>query len=420
MRKWVVLLALLRLGGVEAQIDHAREWVKTLCSPNFHGRGYVQHGDSLAANYLKMEFEKLGVRPLNQSYLQPFQHSVNTFPAKMEMKLGSVSLTPGIHFMVDPSSGGGSGVYDFEYMDPETALSEADLTNSIKDVIAVNENLGILLNAATVKGDSLQKLKAVADELANYLPIVVVVNEKFTWSVANEMKPFPFVYVQDSVFHYEDGIYLNIESELIQKYTSYNVIAKIPAKKKSKGTMVFTAHYDHLGRMGSETYYPGANDNATGTSMLLSLAEYYREKPGKLDVVFIAFAGEEAGLVGSRYYTQYPLFPLKQIRFLVNLDIMGSGEDGVTAVNSTEFPKEFKVLEKVNKKGNYLVQIKERGPAANSDHYFFTQKGVPSFFIYTMGPNKHYHDVFDNYEELSFGEYEDIYHLLIDFTKKLR
>ena len=207
---------------------------------------------------------------------------------------------------------------------------------------------------------------------------------------------------------------------MIRDYSSYNVIAKIPSKKKcTKKTIVFSAHYDHLGRMGLETYFPGANDNASGTAMLLSLAEHYVKNPSDYNIVFIAFAGEEAGLVGSKYYTENPLFPIKRIKFLVNLDIMGSGEEGITAVNATLFEDQFETLQQVNSKKNYLSKIKSRGPAANSDHYWFTELGVPCFFIYTMGPNKHYHDVFDTYEELSFAEYNDLFQLLIDFEKEL-
>jgi Zn-dependent M28 family amino/carboxypeptidase len=182
---------------------------------------------------------------------------------------------------------------------------------------------------------------------------------------------------------------------------------------------MFSAHYDHLGRMGKDTYFPGANDNASGCSMLLYLADYFKNHPSKYNLVFIAFAGEEAGLIGSNYYVQNPLFPLKDIRFLVNLDIMGSGEEGITAVNATLFPKEFELLTRINKKKKYLKAIKSRGPAANSDHYFFTEAGVPAFFIYTMGSNKNYHDVFDKYENLTFSAFENIGNLIIDFVRKL-
>ena len=134
----------------------------------------------------------------------------------------------------------------------------------------------------------------------------------------------------------------------------------------------------------------------------------------------MSFAGEEAGLIGSHYYVEHPLFPLKNIRFLTNVDIMGSGEEGVTVVNATEFPEQFQQLQDINAKKNYLVKIASRGKAANSDHYFFTEAGVPAFFIYTMGPNKHYHDVYDTYAELSFSEFMDIYHLLLDFAEGMK
>ena len=132
------------------------------------------------------------------------------------------------------------------------------------------------------------------------------------------------------------------------------------------------------------------------------------------NVMFVAFAGEEAGLLGSKHFVDAPLFKLKKIKFLVNLDIMGSGEDGITAVNATLFPEQFNILENINAEKEYLTKIKKRGPAMNSDHYWFTEKGVPAFFIYTMGPNKHYHDIFDKYENLSFQEYDDITSLLIE------
>jgi Zn-dependent M28 family amino/carboxypeptidase len=193
----------------------------------------------------------------------------------------------------------------------------------------------------------------------------------------------------------------------------------LPAKRKTKKTIFITAHYDHLGRMGSETYFPGANDNASGTSMLITLANHFKQHSSKYNLAFIAFAGEEAGLLGSKHYVEHPVKPLKNIHFLLNLDIMGSGEEGITVVNATLHDSLFNVLTKINSERSYLSQIKSRGPAANSDHYWFTQNGVPAFFIYTMGPNKHYHDVFDLYENLSFSAYQDIRDLLIHFIEEL-
>jgi Zn-dependent M28 family amino/carboxypeptidase len=169
--------------------------------------------------------------------------------------------------------------------------------------------------------------------------------------------------------------------------------------------------------MGSETYFPGANDNASGTTMLISLAHYFKENRPDVNVAFIAFAGEEAGLLGSKYFVDHPSIPLNDIQFVLNLDIMGSGEEGITVVNATLHPEAFSTLTNINTVGNYLKAIKSRGPAANSDHYWFTQKKVPAFFIYTIGTNKHYHDVFDTYNELTFSTFNSLKAMLIDFSK---
>jgi len=122
-------------------------------------------------------------------------------------------------------------------------------------------------------------------------------------------------------------------------------------------------------------------------------------------------------LLGSKYFVEHPLVPLKKIRFMLNMDIMGSGEDGITCVNSTLFKNEFDRLLQLNGYGKWLSLIKPRGPAANSDHHFFTEAGVPAFFIYTMGPNKNYHDIYDSYEALSFGKFNEIQHLMLEFIR---
>lgn len=171
--------------------------------------------------------------------------------------------------------------------------------------------------------------------------------------------------------------------------------------------------------MGKRIYFPGGNDNASGTAMLAYLASHFKKYASNFNLVFIAFAGEEVGLLGSEYFVSNPLINLKDIRFLINLDIMGSGEEGITAVNGTLFEKEFLLLQKINKKQKALPIIKKRGPAANSDHFYFTQAGVPAFFIYTMGPNKNYHDINDTYENLTFEAFEKMGRLLIEFTEKL-
>ena len=128
---------------------------------------------------------------------------------------------------------------------------------------------------------------------------------------------------------------------------------------------------------------------------------------------------EEIGLLGSKHLSEYPLFPLEKIRFQLNLDIMGSGEKGITAVNGSLFKKQFRQLSKLNKRLKSVPNVKSRGRAANSDHHFFTEKGVPGFFIYTRGYNQNYHDVNDTFENLSFNSFENLSVLFDLFLRRL-
>lgn len=426
MRNYLLLVAICSSISVFAQIEEVRRITQTLCSPEFHGRGYYQHGDSIAASFLVKEFEKLGVQPFKkQGYLQSFPiEGVNVFDGQADVTHGTKQLTPGVHFLIDPSSAGIRKelfpvVLDGTKLYKNGGLDEAYLGQVIRELRESKERNAVLVDLSQVTGDTLKSLMGLSEALAEGFPVIEVMNRKFTWSVGRNQLANPLIFVQDSIYQKGEKFTVAIDATFLPSYQSQNVIARIPAKKKCAKTIVFSAHYDHLGRMGSKTYFPGANDNASGTAMLFTMARYFKEHPSNYNIVFIAFAGEEAGLVGSKYFVEHPWLKLKEIEFLINLDIMGSGEEGVTAVNATLFEEQFNLLTTINEEQQLLSQVKSRGPAANSDHYWFTNAGVPAFFIYTMGPNKNYHDVFDKYEALSFEEYHDITSLLVQFVERL-
>jgi len=396
------------------QVDF-RAYTKQLCSPAFHGRGYVNQGDSIAAAYISEHFEKIGLSPIQGSYFQAFSFSVNTFPGKMLVYTESDTLRPGVDFLVAPNSSGIKGVLNLMYFTPDELLSIRKSTFTLKkeEVIAIDYT--------GLPKDSLKLIKTKIAELSTSFPIIEITNEKLTWSVSQEASNTLHLIILKSAFkEMPTKLYFDLEQKYIPNHPTTNVIGYCSGKAKTKKTLLISAHYDHLGRMGSETYFPGANDNASGNAMLIHLAEELIKHPIKYNVLFVAFAGEEIGLLGSKYMSMHPIIPLKDIRFMLNLDIMGSGEEGITVVNSTLFPKEFDLLKSINAKKRLLKEIKPRGPAANSDHYYFTEAGVPAFFIYTMGPNKHYHDVEDRYEALSFEAFDSLNQLLLKFIRKIK
>ncbi len=379
MKRFItVVLLLICIKSFAQDVDAARKTIDTLTSEYFWGRGYTNNGLKKTAEYLAAEFKHYGLKPLaGKNYCQEFQFPVNTFPGKMDVSVNGIELIPGRDFIITPDSRGTKA---------KGKLTEQDSTHFV--------------NAES--------------------RVIISLENKLTWSVADKAQNYTNIQVLKSVFKEKPSSFqINIENKEVAAFKAWNVCGMVKGTRKPDSLIVITAHYDHLGGMGKETFFPGANDNASGTTLLLNLAKHYSENPPPYSIVFICFAGEEAGLIGSKYFSEHPLINLSSVRFLINIDLAGTGDEGITVVNASVFPKEFAILKEINTANNYLAQVKSRGKAANSDHYWFTEKGVPSFFIYTLGGIKAYHDVFDVAETLPLTEYSDLFNLITTFNSRL-
>ena len=360
---------------------YARQVIKKLCSKELLGRGYVNDGVNKAAAYISKELKTIGLAKFGKSYSQSYSFPVNTFSGSMSVVVDGKTLTAGKHYLIDPTA---------------------------KTVKA-----GFQL----FKKDSVTYL---ANDGRRPAPLKVRLKKKLTYTVATELSDTTIVeLLKDSFPNELKTIDVIFENKFVSNFKCQNLCAYVKGTQQPDSFIVFTAHYDHLGAMGKDAYFPGANDNASGVSVLLNLAKYYKKNPSKYSVAFIFFSGEEAGLLGSRYYSENPIFPLSKIKFLTNLDLLGTGDDGIMVVNATVFKEQFEKLKQINDSKNYVKQIKQRGKAANSDHYWFTQKGVPSFFIYTMGGIQAYHDIYDIEKTLPLTKYLEVCKLLIEFNAKL-
>jgi hypothetical protein len=380
----ISILALLIVQKSYAQKFNYKEFVEEFASATYMGRGYVKGGAIKAAHKVETEFASLGLSSVGISYLQEFHHTVNTFPKTPKYYCDSAWVA-GRDFIVHPFSGSGK--------------------KSWEDILVIDSATYAL--HAIEKRDLLPYLNAFAfGEKAVVLP-----ESKLTWSVAGQQLDVPVI--QALKPNAKCKAKLKITAEL-KDITSYNVVGRVKGTGGSDSTFYITAHYDHLGAMG-KVFIPGANDNAAGVAMLIDLAHKIKANPLKYDVIFIAFAGEEAGLLGSKYYSENPLTELSKIKMLINLDLVGTGSDGATVVNATEFVNDFKKLTTINKNKKYLVKINARGSAANSDHYWFYKKDVPSFFIYTQGGPRAYHDINDVAKNLPYTSFEALQSLVLDF-----
>lgn len=379
MRSVFILFVLLScLSPVNAQDTvYARQVIKYLCSEKCYGRGYLKNGLQAAEKFIVAEIKKHKTHPLFSSrYTQSFSQSVNTFPGKCELILNGKKLVPGQDFIPDPGSCGAKGVY---------TLTKVDSVNYI-----------------SVKGET---------------KIALSLKKKLTYSVAGKTNPFCGIEIDRKRFGEEPKeLIINLENKLIPDFESRNIGCYVNGTHSNDSTIVFSAHYDHLGGIGKKTFFPGANDNASGTSVVLNLLKYYSEHPPKYKTVFIFFAAEEAGLIGSKYFVDNSPIELNKIKFLINLDLLGTGDDGIMVVNGAVFEKEFSKLSGLNADQHLVKEIKKRGKASNSDHYWFSEAGVPCFFIYTMGGVTFYHDVYDTAKTLPLTDYVDVFKLITAFA----
>jgi hypothetical protein len=203
---------------------------------------------------------------------------------------------------------------------------------------------------------------------------------------------------------------------------SQNVAAFLPGRNPElkEEAIVISAHYDHLGTRADEVYN-GADDDASGTTAVLELAETFaeaRENGDSLDrsLLFILMTGEEKGLLGSRHYVQHPLYPLEQTVANINIDMVGRVDrkyrDSVNylyVIGADRISQELHdINELANRVGPGLIldyTYNEEGDPNRfyyrSDHYNFAKNGIPVVF-YFNGTHEDYHRLSDTAEKINY------------------
>lgn len=413
-----VVISFAALRGQDVQ--YAKKVVTLLASDSLKGRGYVDNGHLMAAGFISHEFETLGLVPLNRKYSRTFRQEVNTIQA-VKLSLNDSLLVPGRDYLVEPYSPSLTGTFPVVQIKQGLLLSPQKLSEALKDVdgkvLVIDERDDTI---------SSPELKKRADETLNVLKYnpqipnvatLVLTDKKLTWSVASIQSAKPvFVVHEPAGADSLQQVAINLKAKLsTQKLV--NLAGYIEGTVHPDTFLVLTAHYDHLGMMGEEAVFNGANDNASGVAMLLSLARYFADNPPAYSMVFVALAAEELGLLGAKSFVDDPPVKLQQVKFLVNFDLAGTGDEGIMVVNGSVFKDELLRLQEINEEKKYLEAVKVRGAACISDHCIFYQAGVPSFYIYTLGGISAYHDIYDRPETLPLTEFEDYARLMIDFAE---
>lgn len=401
---FVALIANCKLSIVSCQdTNYMRQTLRTLTSERMKGRGYSFHGDSIAAEFIRSELIRLNVKPLADNYFQHYTFSVHSMEGPVSMKVEGKRLEAYKEYRIPSWSKSSWGDYPIVPVPCETLLDATKLKKFLNKYSGRLDDAFVYIDKSAFSSKS-DEVKKKFDETVNGMSrrnpfnskgIIVGVEELSTYSPAGSDIEHSYAYIEvlaSSMPKKAETLNCNFFTQFHPRYNTQNIYGIVPGEVDSM--IVYSAHYDHLGTMGDSIVFYGAHDNGSGVATLLDIArETVRSKP-YYTTVFCFFSGEEAGLKGSKYAVEHPVFDFSKVKLMINIDMFCGGNEGLMIFNAND-PKTTHYVERLENLNNALQiapEIRRRENRPNSDHWFFSQK-VPAIFILSMGQRYGgYHD----------------------------
>ena len=259
----------------------------------------------------------------------------------------------------------------------------------------------LLINPEGTASDTREFFKSIN---ASTVPVFFVRNEKWTGKLIK--RSMTTVMAVDMSERFSDG---------------YNVIGYIHNEKRK--TVVLGAHYDHLGMGGENSLYKGpatihngADDNGSGTTLLLEAMRYYAQRQDTNYNYLIQFySAEELGLIGSKYWTNHPTFPLKGIEFMINSDMVGRLRDNRLQLSGTGTAAEWDEILETPIHG--LDIKKDPAGVGPSDQTSFYYKDLPVLHLFT-GTHNDYHKPTDDADKINYKGMAKLASLVYSITAR--
>lgn len=403
-------------GFIAAGFDEKRamEHVRVLSQPQFMGRHAGTPGEVLGARYVSGEFQRYGLRPAgdNGMYIQEFPMMVTELSTLPELTLIDGSgrerslrlrddFRPIVAGVAGPGAAEGPGFFagagDSSGLDVRGKIVFMLPRGRLGNIIAEARAAGALGVIVATGEETLIKGENQAPASSGTLPLFLVSNrgseallegsgrdtgELITLLGAGAPLPaFPLAFrVRFSV---------QVETRPV---VARNVIGRLPAVNSTEETCIVGGHYEEIGPDPDGVVFPAANDNASGTSVVLEMARLLAaQRPTlKLNVLFAGWSGHEEGLLGSAHYLEHPVYPVANTRCYINLDIVGQGAGPRlhSEISDRQLTEALEAaLDQLRAATGQRPQVevtKERGFGA-SDHQNFIEKGVPSVDFNWMG-----------------------------------
>ena len=423
-------------GTYEITPDSIHRHISVLAHDSLEGREVGEVGEMKAARYIIGVFESIGLEPRGDDggWLQAFEFTKSTdFGPNNHLTVNGYELDLGEEF--SPMRQSASAEFAFDRVIPVGYGITVDSVDGDYDDYADRDVSGkaLLIKRFAPPTDStspinFDRYSFLTEKINNAIEheagaIIFITPSDQDDSLAAfaptrvNAKEIPILFLRRKALermglNIDDPVVASVggQTELIKTIdTGYNVVGYLPGASDS--SVIIGAHYDHLGWGTSASRYlgeekmihNGADDNGSGTAVMMELGRYFSSTQDDLDYsqVYIAFSGEEAGILGSSYFARHMTVDSSKVRMMVNLDMIGrlKDQDGLVVFGTgtaTEFKEYFDSLQF----DKFKVINKESGIGA-SDHTAFYNRKIPVLFFFT-GAHKDYHKPSDDVELIDF------------------
>lgn len=421
-----------------------KKHIEYLASDALEGRGTGSKGEKLSATYIAEQFKKLKLQPKgsNGNYLQTF----SMVTLRMAKDSSSLSIN-GIQYRIfsdfyplsyssNSKSVNSTIIYvGFGITAPELNYDDYKGKNIKGKVVMIDIGLPDTQIAHSKFSNYLSLKKRVEIAESNDATGIVFINtgkpeDDPSGELSKSIKPskIPVFFIKEGrrtgcVEGVEFPVSMN--SSILNIYSYGNNVVGYK-NNKAKYTVVIGAHHDHLGygeikgsrEPGVTAIHNGADDNASGTSAVIELAKQLKKrKYKKYNYLFIAFSGEEMGLLGSKYFVENPTIDLKNVSFMVNLDMVGRLKNTLIINGTGTSPFWNEAINVLRQDSSDISKIKtsESGIGA-SDHTSFYLAGIPSLHFFT-GQHDDYHKPSDDFATLNINGEVKVIGKIVDLIK---
>jgi len=444
------------------QTDSIKKHIYYLASDELAGRKPGTPGIELAAKYISQQFANIGLKSFGDSYRQPFKVLAGaTLEKNNSLILNKKSLKIGSDFVPSDISGNGKASGNIVFVgygmdknmgkasydgvdvkgkwvlvirgsiDPADKSARAILTGDYSKAMTAADKgaVGVLfVNPEWNKDEKIALKQTYTRSMGNVNIPVLTVSAAQALKIMDKPAEFLATFPKENEpASFETKANASGETAFQTLYlTTNNIVGYLEGSdpKLKNEYIVIGGHYDHLGMGGPSSMRPdtiaihhGADDNASGTAGVIELARRLKAANGTFgrSIIFITFSGEEMGLLGSQYYAANPTVPIKSIKAMINLDMIGRLKDELT-IEGTGSAAESDSILTILGKGRSFKVTPSAGAAGGSDHTSFYNKGIPVFF-YFSGMHYDYHTPMDVASKINYVGESNILDMAYDMAE---